>query len=456
MMRAPKSHFRAHLHGARSVLAAACLAALPAAAFAAAPTGATADPSFQSELLRPGNSDLRAFYYYRGNQPMWTAEGRLTPAAQAVIRMIQTADVDGLRPADVHAEELDQAVQRLNEGPSREAADRAELALSRSFADFVIRTRRAPDGAMLYEHVSLQPQPLPVQGVLHDAAAAPSLLDYVQKMAWLHPLYAPVRQAFLDGQHEDLATRRLVVTNLARIRAIPAAPPGGRYVLVNAAAARLWMYENGRPVDTMKVVVGKVDHQTPVMSGYIRYAIVNPYWNVPADFTRDKIAKAVLQRGKSYLRSAGYQVMSDWTNDATVVEPGSVDWKAVADGDVNLRVRQLPGAGNSMGQVKFEFPNALGIYLHDTPQHQLMSEQARQFSSGCVRLEDAQRLGKWLFGGSMPGGEATEERIDLPAVVPVYITYLTVQPGEDGHLAVLDDPYGRDSGGQRSLQAALR
>ena len=457
MMTAPKSQIRAHLSSACIALTAALLASGPAGA-KPLPAQQPAAPAstLQSELLRPANADLRAFYYYRQNRPLWTADRRLTPAALAVAEMIRTADIDGLRPSDVGAEELDQALLKARTEGSQAALDEAEIALSRSFSDFVRLTRRAPEGAMVYEHSSLAPQDVPAQGALHDAAAAPSLADYVRSMGWLHPLYAPVREGFLAGSGQDLAMRRLVMTNLARIRAIPAAPPGGRYVLVNAAAAQLWMYENGKPVDTMKVVVGKVDHQTPMMSGYIRYAILNPYWNVPADFSRDKIAPAVLKQGAGYLKARGYQVMSDWTPEATVVDPSSVDWKAVASGEVNLRVRQLPGVGNSMGRVKYEFPNPQGIYLHDTPQKNLMTEAARQFSSGCVRLQDAPRLGRWLFDGTMPTGDATEEKVDLPQVVPVYITYLTVQPGENGQLAMLDDPYDRDKAGQRNLQAALR
>jgi murein L,D-transpeptidase YcbB/YkuD len=96
-----------------------------------------------------------------------------------------------------------------------------------------------------------------------------------------------------------------------------------------------------------------------------------------------------------------------------------------------------------MGAVKFEFPNPLGIYLHDTPDKQLMLEDARQFSNGCVRLEDAARFERWLFGGALPRvDEGPEQQVDLAQPVPVYITYLPVRP-EAGGLAVGPDPYGR-------------
>jgi murein L,D-transpeptidase YcbB/YkuD len=97
-----------------------------------------------------------------------------------------------------------------------------------------------------------------------------------------------------------------------------------------------------------------------------------------------------------------------------------------------------------MGRVKFMFPNDLGIYLHDTNEPELMSRQSRFLSSGCVRLEDAQQLGQWLFGHPLnPSSVEPEQHVPLPRPVPVYLTYLTVQPTADG-VRFLDDVYGRD------------
>ena len=117
--------------------------------------------------------------------------------------------------------------------------------------------------------------------------------------------------------------------------------------------------------------------------------VFNPYWNVPVDLAASNIAQNVLKNGLGWFSSRNYEVLSGWTNDATVLDPARVDWQAVADGRVEARVRQRPGRGNSMGAMKFEFPNDRGIYLHDTPDRQLFAEAERTFSSGCVRLEDA-------------------------------------------------------------------
>jgi len=442
----------------RALVASACVLALaaplPATAKTAPTSAAPAAPTFETALLQPANAELRAFYYYRDNRPLWLANGELTAPAREVARLVNSSELDGLSPDQVHAAELDAALAKLDADRSPAAADAAELALSRSFAAYVRLTREAPQVGMLFEHVSLQPQSPSAALALQEAAKAPSLAGYVRDMAWLHPLYAPMRRAFAAEANNDPALRRAFRANLARIRDLPAVPPGGRYVLVNTAAQRLWMYDGAKPVDSMKVVVGKVDHPTPMMSGYIRYAILNPYWNVPVDFTRDKIAPRVLAGGPSYLTQRGYEVLSDWSADPTVLDPRTIDWRAVAAGTRELRVRQRPGAANSMGKVKFEFPNQLGIYLHDTPETQLMAKEARMYSSGCIRLQDAQRLGRWLFDGAMPMAGEAESRIDLPSLVPVYVTYLTLQPQDDGGVVVLGDPYGRDVTGEPALAAS--
>src|SRR3546814_4628975 len=117
---------------------------------------------------------------------------------------------------------------------------------------------------------------------------------------------------------------------------------------------------------------------------------------------------------------------------------------AIAQGRENVRVRQLPGRNNAMGLMKFMFPNDLGIYLHDTPDKSLFSEKERQFSSGCVRLEDAPRLAKWLFGKKPKlESDVAEQQVPLPEPVPVYLSYLTVAP-TDRDIAFLEDAYGSD------------
>ena len=237
---------------------------------------------------------------------------------------------------------------------------------------------------------------------------------------------------------------KLIIVNLERALRLPAIADNRRYILVDAGAARLWMYENGRPVDSMRVIVGNKETKTPMMAAVMRYASLNPYWNVPEELTRSIVAKNVLAQGLTYLTERDYEVFADYTDEAQRIDPATVDWQAVADGTKEVRLRRGPGAYNSMGAVKFMMPNDYGIYLHDTPDKTLFAKDDRWISNGCIRVEDYKRLGAFLFGSMpQPRSGQPEERVDLQETVPVYVTYLTVEAGPRG-ITFRPDRYDRD------------
>lgn len=234
--------------------------------------------------------------------------------------------------------------------------------------------------------------------------------------------------------------------NLERARRLPRTTETGRYVLVDAGAARMWMFEDGRPIDSMRVIVGEKATETPMMAALLRFVSVNPYWNTPPDFAQKSVAPNVLKEGLKYLSDRDYQVLSDWTDDAVQIDPATVDWAAVAVGKANVRLRRGPGPWNSMGDMKFMMPNDFGIYLHDVPDASKadFAKDNRWISNGCIRLEDADRFAKWLFGRVPKGSNPKfEENVDLPSPVPVYVTYLTAEAGPGGP-RFRPDPYNRD------------
>jgi murein L,D-transpeptidase YcbB/YkuD len=239
---------------------------------------------------------------------------------------------------------------------------------------------------------------------------------------------------------------QLIIINMERARRLPAPEEQRKYVLVDAGDARLSMWENGRKVDEMKVVVGKSETATPMMAAYIRYASVNPYWNVPPELVRDLIGPRIVKQGISYLTDREYQVLTDYSDDARLIDPASVDWQAVVDGRQDVRLRRLPSPANSMGMMKFMLPNYFGIYLHDSPEKEHFTKNELWISNGCVRVEDYKRLASWLFDGVVPKGRnpKVEQEVDLPKPIPVYMTYLTAQPTADG-IQFMPDHYGRDA-----------
>lgn len=386
---------------------------------------------------------VAGFYQSRRNAPLWLSE-RSGDAAHKLITILKRAQLDGLASGPRLAAEAEAALARARSGDPAAKAQ-AERILSSAWVQYV-RTLRTPVAGMIYGDSSLAPRPARADVILMQAAGARSLSEHVEAVSRVNPFYAQLREAAwnevqLGGQ--TMPDRR-VLTNLERARALPAK---GRFVVVDAASQQLFMFEDGQVRDSMKVVVGKPEHATPMIASRIHYATLNPYWNVPEDLLRERIAPNVVKLGLGYLQSKGYEVLSGYDEDAELIDPKSVDWKGVADGRVKVRVRQRPGDGNAMGEVKFSFPNSAGIYLHDTPDKQLFAESKRTFSAGCVRLEDASRLGRWLLGREpRPSGDAPEQHVQLREGVPVYITYLTAQ-AQGGQLTFLDDIYRRDVGG---------
>lgn len=198
-----------------------------------------------------------------------------------------------------------------------------------------------------------------------------------------------------------------------------------REVLIDAASATLYMMEGGRIVDSMKVIVGKPSAATPELKTTLTYTTLNPYWHVPSDIARTLTAPNVLKHGTGYLTDRGYEVVSSFRSDARLLDPDSIDWRAVAEGRAKVFVRQRPGPANSMGRMKFSLLNAGGIFLHDTPMKELFEKDDRSLSAGCVRLEDAPRFARWLLGDEPQlTSAAPEQHIALKRMVPITITYL--------------------------------
>jgi murein L,D-transpeptidase YcbB/YkuD len=247
----------------------------------------------------------------------------------------------------------------------------------------------------------------------------------------------------------DYYARKLAV-NVERAYRLPKTGHFRRYVLVDSGAAEVYLIERDRIEDRMRAIVGSSKTKTPTMAVLMRNVRVNPYWNVPPEMIRSFTAPRVLKQGTSYLRDFHYEVLSDWSENARRVDPADVNWRRVAAGKEHIRVRQLPGPWNSMGEMKFEMPNDYGIYLHDTPTKEKFAAKDRWISNGCVRLEDYRRFASWFFGGVPRGVSGTEEVVELPRPVPVFMSYFTVAPWGDG-VRFRADPYGYDERAMRQM-----
>jgi murein L,D-transpeptidase YcbB/YkuD len=424
-------------HRSGAALAALTILAAPVAARAAEPASATVVQATQAKAAGQSVAD---FYRLRNDYPLWLAPNA-GDSAQQLLALLSSANIDGIDPATFNVPQLQQLVDAARTG-KKKRVDEADKALSAAFVTYVDDLRQDPGVGITYVDQDLRPKPPTPLAALLMAAAAPSLSDYVHQMGWMHPLYGQLRSALASHNYTTDDQRQILALNLERARVLPAG--NQRYVLVNAAQQRLYMYEDRKPVDSMVVVVGKPKWPTPMLTAYIRYAALNPYWYVPSDLAGEDVAQYVVKYGLKYLDEYGYEVVDDWTPNPTIIDPKTIDWRGVVDGKVQVLIRQKPGPKNFMGRIKFMFPNQFGVYLHDNPRRELFEKSVRYFSGGCVRLEDAWRLSKWLFHRDLTWeGAGPEQPVPLEQPVPVYITYLTAMP--DGQtIAYYDDAYGRD------------
>jgi murein L,D-transpeptidase YcbB/YkuD len=426
---------------------AACAALIPLAMPAAAATS----PSLPVEAQLPSSPDqaVTAFYASRRNAPLWLRGGAATPAARDLIATLQRAPLDGLSSGPALAAEAQALIARAQSGDAAALAG-AERLLSTAWILYVQALETPPAGVTYGDNWAAPRRSSPAL-ILARAGQASSLADHIREVTQVNPLYAQLREAAWNTRQANggsLDPR--VVASLDRARVFPVQD---RYIMVDAAGARLYMIDGNRIVDSMKVIVGKDSAQTPMMASTIHYATLNPYWNVPGDFIRSTMVERIKQQGIGYLKAHNYEILSADTGET--LDPASVDWDAVGAGTTQVRMRQLPGPANSMGRMKFAFPNNYDIYLHDTPVKELFAQADRDLSHGCVRLEDAPRLGRWLLGRApIADSNTPEQQVLLPKPVPIYVTYMTAQ-AQGGQLSFVEDIYGRDSA-RLSQVAALR
>jgi len=267
----------------------------------------------------------------------------------------------------------------------------------------------------------------------------------------------PATRAALDVQVEDRIEQ--VVVNLERWRWLPQ-DLGRRHLRINIAGFDLEARDGDRIDLEMRVITGRPYRRTPVFSDLMTYLVLNPSWTIPPKLAiEDKLP--LIRKDPTYLARQGITVFSGWGADADVVDPATVDWAAVSARAFPYRLRQEPGPQNALGRIKFMFPNPFNVYLHDTPERGLFGRAARDFSSGCIRIQRPLELAEWLLGTDaewtrtrieelLATGE--ERTIRLSEPTPVHLLYWTAWAGPGDVVEFRPDLYGRDQSVLRALE----
>jgi murein L,D-transpeptidase YcbB/YkuD len=168
---------------------------------------------------------------------------------------------------------------------------------------------------------------------------------------------------------------------------------GSRYIVVNLADFHLQLIDHDQVAFETPVVIGSLYNKTPVFSSEMTYLVINPYWNVPKSIALGEILPKA-ERDAGYLRRNGFDLFSDWSQSAKLIDPTTVNWSAIEPDQFGYKLRQRPGPTNALGRLKFMMPNEYNIYLHDTPVRAHFDENERSFSHGCVRVADLGLAGK--------------------------------------------------------------
>jgi murein L,D-transpeptidase YcbB/YkuD len=408
-------------------------------------------PGFSAEQPRETDTqrDLRVFYQQTGNRAVWIdRQGRPTEDAEKALARLGRAAEDGLADGDYRAAELTREAVALNQARDLSAVDAAafDVRLTENVLKFFRHLhlgRVNPRDLGFHLDHGMEPHDFPR---LLQSALSDHTVDWV--LDDLRPPFVQYRElarALKAYRANGPARVRQIEIALERLRWLPDLKRD-RLVIVNIPMFYLWGWEQDRsdgvPVIGMAAIIGRARvTKTPVFTAAMTSVVFNPYWNVPDSIYRNEILPA-LARDPSYLERQHMEMTSN---------------------AAGTRVRQRPGPWNALGRIKFDLPNLHDVYLHDTPAPELFNKSRRDFSHGCVRVEDPVRLAEWALKGQSEwtrerilaaidaGATRTVGLIQQPRVVMFYMTAAFMP--EEGAVRFADDIYGHDARLDAWLQA---
>ncbi len=403
------------------------------------------------------------------------SQGRVAPTeCQVNLPKKQFDGAAFLRNEVIHAADVRAGVEKIE--PPYDAYRRTLAAF-----EWYLALARQGDGAALpairaslrpgepYAGVQQLAERLRQLGDLASGAAIPAAAIYQEPLVTALKRFQDRHGLLADGiigraTFEELnvpLSRRVTQLKLAleRWRWLPN-NSGRQALVVNIPEFRLRAFDNQHVAFSMRAIVGQaLEHQTPIFADEMEAIIFRPYWNVPPSIQREELVP-ILRRNPGYLAKHKMEVVN--AKDEIVSIP-AVDAKVLGQlTSGGLRIRQQPGLANSLGLIKFVFPNQYGVYMHGTPQRELFYEDRRDFSHGCIRIEDPAALAGWVLRdrpewtqkrilAAMGGKQPVSVRLTAP--IPVLILYTTAVIEENGEVRFLRDIYGNDAALEKALAA---
>lgn len=246
---------------------------------------------------------------------------------------------------------------------------------------------------------------------------------------------------------------KTILLNLDRIKWLPKEDEK-RYIVVNIPEYMLHFIEDDKEKETIKVIVGKIKHNTPIFREKISYIVLNPYWKVPAGIVRKEIIPHMI-RNPRYLKKEGLEIRRTWYEKSQKINPYTIFWEDYYYGGLKFpyRIMQPPGPKNALGKIKFKFPNRFNVYLHDTPTKRLFKKTKRAYSHGCIRVSEPVKLFETIASFNNIDINKSKKilkgknkvQLNIKNQIPVYIIYLTAGYNQkSGKPEFRNDVYGYD------------
>lgn len=447
-------------------------------------------PSFQEGRNRFSIpfADLKTLYGRVGFKPLWFTDQALTTCVQPLLEALGHVRWEGLDQKD-YDWALNLITQWRQMKPQNiQALLRADLLLSQALLQYISDLRgerlspkkidkelymdkphidevsllvellKKEEGGSCAWIQALPPQSAPykklkealhdlltIQGDSHRSSLVASVSED-EKMSQ-SKTKKPHGSSFKEKSLEEKIEQ--VIVTMERLRWMPE-EWGDKYVLVNIPAFKVTAVEGGKQAFTMPIIVGKAYRETPVFTSEIINIIVNPSWNVPRMIAVSDELRSIKKEGPSFLTKRNIHVY----RDGQEIDPHSIHWGSVTSENFDFHLRQDPGPLNALGRLRFTIPNPFSVYMHGTPKQKLFDEKKRTFSSGCIRLEDPNKMalfvlqdngGDWTLAKIQSAISSNQtQTITLDHPVPVYLQYLTVVFNEAGEPEFLEDVYGQD------------
>lgn len=276
------------------------------------------------------------------------------------------------------------------------------------------------------------------------------------------PVTGKLNEATLTAMQKPIEQRiQTLALNMERLRWFEKFED--KYILINVPQFRMQVRKNDKEVIGMKVVVGKEYDSTPMFSDVLEYIVFNPHWTVPYSIASEEMLPKI-KANPGYLLNNNYKLLDGWGRNANEVDPYQVNWSNIDEDNFPYVIVQQSGEFNALGAVKFMFPNDYSIYMHDTPADYLFERENRDFSHGCVRLENPFELAEYLLRNKEGWTQQKQQdimaktepvNVYLPEPLPVHIVYLTSWVDEYGNLNFREDLYGHDRVQLKALEEKM-